>query len=166
MKNVKTVNFPKESKCRDFIEKVDFEDAYQVKLRDSKMQMEDIYFGLFAYMPKWIGKLLWLRNKAVGVFGLDTGKNDEELVKENIKVGKKIGLFTVYDIQPNEIIAGENDKHLNFRVSILKQNTEVIVITLVQYNNTFGKVYMNLIMPFHKLVVKSMLNSAVKNNRI
>lgn len=77
----------------------------------------------------------------------------------SFEVGKKVGLFTLYDIQENEIIAGEKDKHLDFCISFKKEHDVVILSTYVCYHNMLGKIYMNLIKPFHKLLVKKSLKS-------
>jgi hypothetical protein len=38
------------------------------------------------------------------------------------EVGERAGLFKVFDKTSNEIVLGENDKHLSFRVSFLIDN--------------------------------------------
>lgn len=166
-KAVSTVNIPNESICKSFISKIDFQDSYCIKLSNPKISIETIYLNIFNYTPKWIDRLLKIRNKIVSIFGLKTGLEGKKLsFEKDIIVNNKIGLFIIYAVTDTEIIAGEVDKHLNFVVSVLKQENQVIVSTLVKYNNLFGKIYMTLIMPFHKLVVKSMLKNAVKNGRI
>lgn len=164
--SVTTTQLPIQSTCRSYIGKVDFEDAFKVSLKDANMSIEEIYLNIFAYSPKWVGALMILRNKMVGVFGLDTGTEAGGILRENVKVGVKAGVFRIFAITDNELIAGEDDKHLDFRVSVLKQNGEAIISTLVHYNNGFGRIYMSIVMPFHKLVVKAMLQNAVKNGRL
>ncbi len=161
-----SVPVPKESIYKEYISKIDFKDAYRATLTDNTISIETIYLNAFVHSPKWIDNFLILRNKIVGVFGLKINTEKIQLSKEDLKVDSKVGIFRIYAVTNNEIIAGEDDKHLNFRVSVLKQNCEVTISTLVQYNNLFGKVYMTLIMPFHKLIVRSMLKNAVKNKRI
>ena len=69
----------------------------------------------------------------------------------------------------NEVVLGEDDKHLNFRVSLfLKQQTQepskkdLTVSTTVHYNNWFGRLYFLPVRPFHKLIVPVMLKSIMK----
>ncbi len=165
-RKVYTTQLPENSMCRNYIEAIDFKDTYKVKLGDGDISIENIYINVFAHSPKWVNNLLALRNKIVGVFGLDTNKNRTEITKDNLKTGSKTGIFRIYSINENEIIAGEDEKHLNFRVSVLKENGETFFSTLVQYNNWFGRFYFFIVKPFHKLVVKVMLKNAVKNGRI
>ena len=63
---------------------------------------------------------------------------------------------------------GENDKHLNFKVSILLEkleanNKSITISTIVVFNNWFGKLYFFPVKPFHKLIVPIMLKSILKD---
>ncbi|MDO8065265.1 MULTISPECIES: DUF2867 domain-containing protein [unclassified Janthinobacterium] len=64
-----------------------------------------------------------------------------------------------------ELVVGGDDKHLDFRIWISIQpslkGSEVTVSTLVKINNLFGRVYLFIIMPFHKLLTRSLLERAV-----
>ncbi|HNP79162.1 MAG TPA: DUF2867 domain-containing protein, partial [Cyclobacteriaceae bacterium] len=78
------------------------------------------------------------------------------------------GLFRVYDKNDFEVILGEDDKHLDFRVSLLlvpdSKNPgikKLLITTLVRFNNVWGKVYFLPVRPFHKLIVPSMLNNMI-----
>lgn len=166
-KKVSSTNIPKESIYKSFISKIDFQDSYSIKLSNPEISIETIYLNIFNHTPKWIDNLLNFRNKIVSIFGLKTGLGGQKIsFEKDIIVNNKIGIFIIYATTNTEIIAGEVDKHLNFVVSVLKQQNQVFVSTFVKYNNLFGKIYMTLIMPFHKLVVKSMLKNAIKNGRI
>lgn len=79
--------------------------------------------------------------------------------KGDFAVGNTVGLFKIYFINEKEIISGLKDNHLDFCISFYKKDNKVILSTLVKYNNTFGKVYMNIVKPFHKLIVKNMLKN-------
>jgi len=163
MKILKTI-IPEQSEYKNFINQIDYSDTFKMIVENQNISIESIYIDMFSTMPKWINQLMFLRNKIVGVFGLKV----ESLMSKKVttlKVGEKIGMFTTYAISENEVIAGEDDKHLNFRVSILRVDENVIVSTFVKYNNLFGKIYMSLIIPFHKMIVKAMMKNYVKNNQ-
>jgi hypothetical protein len=74
----------------------------------------------------------------------------------------------VFHKTDHEIILGEDDKHLDFRVSLyLDENTEtnqkqLTISTLVKFNNIFGKLYFMPVLPFHKLIVPTMLKGIIK----
>ncbi len=161
---ISKVKIPNNSSVYAYISNVDYSDAYSVKLSDEGMSAEEIYLNIFSYIPSWIMNLMVLRNKIVALFGLKT--DEETSHTKSLKIGEKAGIFMIYSIKKKEIIAGEDDMHLDFRLSVLKENNMVTISTLVHYNNLFGKVYMTIITPFHKLVVKTMMKNALKGERI
>ena len=63
----------------------------------------------------------------------------------------------------------ENDKHLNFRTSIMIENVKdknsirLYLSTIVQYNNFWGRFYFMFVKPFHQLICKTMLKILLKN---
>jgi len=78
-------------------------------------------------------------------------------------------LFRVYSKTENEVILGENDKHLNFRISLLKEDNKVkenqkklTISTTVKFNNWFGKLYFLPVKPFHKIIVAKMLKGILE----
>jgi Protein of unknown function (DUF2867) len=59
-------------------------------------------------------------------------------------------------------VLGFDDKHLDFRIIVdveaLDEITRRVTATaLVQRNNLVGRVYLATVMPFHKLIVPTML---------
>lgn len=156
-------NCPTNSQLPNFLTKIDFEDAFAFQVPENRDPMEEIYIKLFNTAPAWVEYAMRLRNTLVAPFGLKTemDKNKTAFVRE----GEKVGIFKIYKVYEDEVIAGENDKHLDFRVSVHRSSgkpSTITVTTIVQYNNLFGKAYMTLVRPFHKLVVKSVLKSAIQ----
>lgn len=158
---------PADSQLRSFMAHIDFEDAYAFHAPDCTESMEEVYTRIFNTAPRWVEYAMRLRNLLVSPFGLKT--EIDKTQGRSIKEGEKAGIFKIYKIMEYEVIAGENDKHLDFRVSVHRNpenNSTITVTTIVQYNNLFGKIYMTLIMPFHKMVVKSILRSSIKRKTI
>lgn len=166
MPKITNVELPEESISIQFIEKIDYVDAFKVRLSDTNQNVEELYIAIFNHAPKWVSVLMKVRNKIVSIFGLDTGDGSKQTEIKSLTIGDKHGVFKIFDIQPSEIIAGEDDKHLDFRVSILKDDGYLILSTLVHYNSSFGKFYFFIVKPFHKLVVKGMLKNALNQKRI
>lgn len=112
-------------------------------------------------MPKWVAALMRCRNAVVRRLGLKT-----EMTKgftPKYEVGETIGFFKIFSVTADEIVLGADDKHLDFRVSVFNSKAPIYNIkltTLVQYNNSFGKLYMTIVKPFHVLVVKHMVKQA------
>lgn len=123
--------------------------------------------------PAWADKLMVLRDKIVGLFNLKTAKQLMADQKNNnitdYKIGCAAGIFNVYDKSKSEIILGQDDKHLCFRVSILintqKLNInqhQLLITTVVNFNNFFGRLYFMPVKPFHKFIVKQTLINMLK----
>lgn len=154
----------------------DYIDSFQGQFIDKFQNIGTTEIGksFFSSGPKWIDKLFAFRNKLAGLLGLKTsGKiTDRQKMLDNFKCekGEQIGLFKVFDKTDDEIILGEDDKHLNFRVSLFidKQNENkagknLIISTTVKFNNWFGRLYFLPVRPFHKLIVPTMLKEMIKN---
>jgi hypothetical protein len=153
----------------------DYIDLYQRPLVDKNNHIGPTEVGkaFFSSGPKWVGKLFGLRNKIVALFGLKTsGKiTDRQAQLDNFKCepGEQLGLFKVFSKTNNEVVIGEDDKHLNFRVSLLLDQVPndtdkktLTITTAVKFNNWFGRLYFLPVRPFHKLIVPSMLKGIIK----
>lgn len=90
-----------------------------------------------------------IRDVMVQPFGLKTTKD---------KKSEKY-FFSKIKSNESELIMGENDRHLNFRVSVLidRASSHIFITTLVHYNNRMGKIYFLFVKPFHKILVKSVI---------
>ena len=85
-------------------------------------------------------------------------------------VGDKIGPWPIFHIDANEIVAGRNNKHLDFRLSLLKEadgkTASVVVSTICTVHNLFGKIYLFVIVPFHRSGVRLLMRNAVVAKRL
>lgn len=137
--------------------------------KNEKITVEEIGKSFFTSSPKWIGLLMGLRNRIVKMFGLKTGESITEQINNpstiSLEKGKQLGIFRVFDRNEQEIILGENDKHLDFRVSLMvdqtKDQSQLLITTIVSFHNWFGKLYFLPVKPFHKIIVKSMLKRTI-----
>ncbi len=167
---------PKDSVLNCKKQKFDYVDSFEADFIDNGNNVNSLTVAkaFFRSAPSWVEYLFEFRNKLVALFGLKISGNvaDKHKVLDNFKgeVGEQIGLFKVFDKTSNEIILGEDDKHLNFRVSLFieqKQNAignkKLIISTTVQFNNWFGKLYFLPVSPFHKVIVPTMLKGTIKN---
>lgn len=165
--------FPTSSDLRRYLEGFDFTDSYGAVLNRSDLSILQVYLAVFAHHPWWAKLLLLLRTRIVSLFGIGgpTARQMNHLeIKETYGIGEKIALFTLYAQDSDELIAGGNDKHLDFRVSVLRLRengaARVVVTTVVRTHNLFGRVYLAIITPFHKFGVKHLLSTAVVRGRL
>ncbi|MDP1753159.1 MAG: DUF2867 domain-containing protein [Reyranella sp.] len=148
-------------------------DSYEAPLRRGDLAMTTLYLALFAHHPRWAKWLLVLRGWVVAPFGLRTtsaAELDSIEIKPTYAVGEKIARFTLFGQNDTEIVTGGNDKHLDFRVSVRKLAEHgarrVVLSTSVTPHNFFGKAYLFVILPFHRLGVRTILSNAVKAGRV
>ncbi|MDR3047467.1 MAG: DUF2867 domain-containing protein [Bacteroidales bacterium] len=148
---IKLHKIPENSAISKGFGNVHYVDSYRLeKATDDSLQK--IAADIFA-LPKWVYGLLHLRDLIVKPLGLKTGKTIE---KENDKITEDY-FFPVIELLDNEVVMGDNDFHLNFRVSVLIDRSEnlIFVTTVVHYNNFWGRLYFFPVRPFHGIIVKA-----------
>lgn len=151
---------------------IDYEDSYCVTVSDRSQSLTPAMAiqAMMEQMPDWIISLMKIRNSLVSVFGLKTGdvsKGKADLPEAfSVKPGSRIGPFRVISSNSGELIAGDEDKHLDFKVSFLImpnktdfQAKDITFTTVVWYNNFFGRLYFFLVKPFHRLIVRAALRT-------
>jgi hypothetical protein len=163
---INKIAIPENSLIHGILPEVHYADCYSVDFQNERaITVEEVARTFFKSIPGWVLFLLDLRNWVVKWFGLKSENAREVLARlENdpIEPGKPFGIFKVIQKNANEILMGEEDKHLDFRVSIgLKSKTgndyAVSVATIVQFNHFSGRLYFLPVKPFHKLIVRSMM---------
>jgi hypothetical protein len=148
--------------------KTDYADAYTVELplgRDYTLTEVAVLF-LTTSLP-WEQQLMTLRNWLVRPFGLKTGQADGGQAGQKItfEPGTQAGFFRVYQQAAQEILLGEDDYHLDFRLSILliRHNDRqfLTVSTIVKHNNWLGRAYFLPVRLFHRLIVPATMRNLV-----
>ena len=140
-------------------------DAYAVDLpnaRARELDMESLARTLFGSQPGWAQKLMVLRDAIVARFGIKTAA---QLTNGG---GGRVGIFRIYAVTANEIVVGEDDSHLDFRLSMLRSTAggphgSVTLASAVHCHNWLGRAYIFLIRPFHKLIVRYTLSRAARS---
>lgn len=157
----------------DLVQSAYFHDSYRVPLARRHLTMVEIFFALFGHTPRWMKALLITRNAIARCFGLDAPTVAEILkpaARVSYSVGDKIGPWPIFFIGDNEIVAGRNNKHLDFRLSVLRLTEgdagSVAVSTICSVHNLAGKIYLFFIVPFHRTGVRSLLANAVAAKRL
>jgi hypothetical protein len=164
--------FPTASLIEKSFTKFDYTDAYSCTFpSQQERSVDDAVQAFFKTESPVISSLFKLRNAIMKPFGFkasDASDREKALRKFKIEKGNALGLFKVIDRSDNEVIMGEDDRHLNFRISLLLtrdlQNPvsyTLVLSTAVTMNNQFGKLYFIPVKPMHKLIVPSMMKSIV-----
>ncbi len=140
--DVTATRLPVQSALHERVGASDFLDCFAVASDLSPRRAAEI----FTTFPGWVRSLMRLRRVVTAPFGLS---NDGPAARD------KIGIFPVETETGSEIIAGFNDRHLNFRVSILSHDRQIFAATWVHPHNRGGRLYLAAVLPFHKLVVRN-----------
>lgn len=148
----------------------DYQDAYGIHLPVGQpVLVEKLPVLFFESFPFWAKVLLIIRETIAGLVGLKTARRsqvEKEMKEFTGKVGESIALFHVKDRSENEIVTGENDKHLDFLLSFFVNKkddfTEIILTTTVKFNGWMGKVYFLPVKPVHKILLPVMLKRMAK----
>jgi hypothetical protein len=159
MNHVNTATVPPLSRLHSIIEPGDFVDCYSVQSDLSVREAAEIV----TRFPLWAKVLVNIRNVLVAPFGLTS-----EVTHTGRNTPDKIGMFPVEyeDELELELIAGFNDKHLNFRISVACRQGRIYLSTWVHTHNIGGKVYLNTILPFHTLIVRNALKRVKLNKKV
>lgn len=120
----------------------DFLDCYAVNATTPPRKAAEIITSF----PGWAQALVRLRNIVTAPFGL-SGTGPE--------AADKLGPFPVETETETELIAGFNDRHLDFRVSVFAKDGRVLLATWVHPHNVGGRLYLRAILPFHILIARN-----------
>lgn len=167
-------DFPRASVLdRDWVEQSCFRDAYRTPLGDRAAEVTDVFQAVFGHHPAWAKGLLIIRNGLVRRLGLEAPTVSEILrpnAQDAYAVGDTIGVWPIFALTPTELVAGRNNSHLDFRVSVLKElqggATTVVISTVCDVHNAFGRAYILAIAPFHKWGVQHLMRQAVRAGRL
>lgn len=148
-------------------------DAFEIEVPLTDHSIYEQYCAIFNHYSWWMKLLLMTRTAAVSVLGI-SGPSLKELIPEKAKatykVGEKICRWEIYAQNTDELVVGSTDKHLDFKVSVLRyerNNTRYLcVTTLVFTHNRFGRAYLSAILPIHKLGVPLIMKNAVLAKRL
>lgn len=131
----------------------DFADAFTMTAPGGNLDAREVAALCFSKLPDWAGWLLRLRNAVMRPFGIKT----DEIVQS----------LPVLHEDASEVVVGLNDDHLDFRtqfrVDTIRLGPEgpdlglITLTTIVRTHNRLGRIYLALVMPVHKLVVRSLL---------
>jgi hypothetical protein len=145
---------------QDILPLADWADCYQADFYEGGLSALNAAYRLLENPPAWIDFLMRLRNCIVSLANLRPVE---------VAVGDGVGGFPVVTSRDSQVVLGFDDSHLNFRIVVEVGATTlgqtVSVTTLVQRKTLFGRLYLFVIMPFHKRIVIASLSGFCRNPR-
>ena len=158
---------------RRLVDAAFFRDSYRTPLTQAQASVIEIFFSVFGHHPLWMKGILIARNRIASWCGLDAPTASEIMkpeMKLGYKVGDKVGPWPIFFLSESELVAGRDNKHLDFRLSVLKElNDEAmsaVISTVCNTHNRFGRVYLIFIIPFHKWGVRRLISRAQMAGRL
>ena len=157
----------------DFVRFAYFRDAYRTRLTSTSASPVEIFQSVFAHRPTWLKIVLMARNSLALLIGLDAPTVSEIMkpeMKSHYAVGEKIGPWPIFVLTDTELVAGRDNKHLDFRLSVSRETdgetASTVISTVCRVHNAFGKVCLFFIIPFHKWGVRRLIMSAALAGRL
>ncbi|HEV7318435.1 MAG TPA: DUF2867 domain-containing protein [Ensifer sp.] len=141
----------------------DWADRFELALDGKGMTAAEAAERSLGRSPRWVRNLLRIRNGAVSIIGLKTAAPGPG------RLGL-VGAFPVLEKSDDEVVLGLDDKHLDFRIVVDVRagsavNQIVGVTTLIRRHNALGRVYLAAVMPFHKMIVPTLLEGVGRSGR-
>lgn len=127
----------------------DFADAFSVVVPHTGLDARPLAASAFDNPPDWAAALMRLRNAIMGRLGYKAPDM------------RRSG-FPVLSSSAEEVVMGLDDGHLDFRAlvrvsAVTGSSSRITLTTAVATHNWRGRLYLAAIMPFHKLIVRNML---------
>ena len=164
-RGVREVPPPAESGVASWFD-ADLADAFAVPVdaADGAKGIDNLARSALGDPAPWVRLLLGLRDALVAGFRVKTSQEVRRAaIADN---AERIDFFRIRARSDREVILGEDDRHLDFRLSLLLRarpdgsGDELVATTVVRCHNALGRVYLGLIARFHRLVVISNLSRA------
>jgi len=144
-----------------------YADAFVVRLAVRRpVSASEATRALLTAAPAWVDALMRLRDRAVRPLGLKTagiGLGTRSL-PASLRLGARAGIFLVRSVAANEVLLGEEDRHLDFLLSVRVKGDvppqRLVVTTVVRFNGWLGRLYFFFVRPCHSVIVPALLRRA------
>jgi len=143
----------------------DLLDAFAVHLpAGANDDLEVLARAGFERQAWWIRALTRVRDAMMATVGV---KSSRAIGAAAAARGPVIGFFPLLSKSAGELVVGEDDRHLDFRVAFLLRTgaaggRELVVVTVVHCHNRLGRTYLAVIAPFHRAIARANLEQAAR----
>jgi hypothetical protein len=159
------VQAPSDSTLAPLYVGADLLDAYAIRLpAGTNDDLEMLARAGFERQAWWIRALTWVRDMVMTKVDV---KSSRAVGIAAAARGPVIGFFPLLSKNEGELVMGEDDRHLDFRLAILLRageadTRELVFVTVVHCHNWLGRTYLAVIAPFHRLIAAASLEQAIK----
>ena len=152
-------------------------DYFEAKSVASSLTLPEVLANIFNYRPRWVQFLFVLRRMPASILQLKQvrWKQSPALKPEDISFqrGASETKFIVTHGDRNRywVSRAPADRHLEAKIAVILSSAEgekktYKLITWVKYLHWTGKLYFNLIRPFHHMIVFFFLRTIKKKSNI
>lgn len=160
---------PKNSRVASLLADSYFHDAWAIAPAVPELDALGQFLRIAVKTPRWIDTLMKVRNRVVGSLGLKNlgglAQIEPNKKSSDYLEGERVGIFTLISKTDEEVLLGDDDKHLKVVVSVHKGKgvagapTLVTVTTVVHVKNWLGRLYMVPVAPAHRVIARAMVKS-------
>lgn len=163
MSRIEMVEIPNQSQLSHHSPEASFSDSFGFVVADELRSPQQVYLDIFGHLPAWIERLMRLRNQIVGVLGFESSPEITPLTLQKLMTNELGGIHQLAYSSEQEIVCTSRDKHIQVSLSVLKLNSGKFVLsTQVDTFTLCGAVYLQAIIPFHKLIAASSIRSMLR----
>jgi hypothetical protein len=160
------VPIPSDSVLAPLYAGADLLDAYAIHLPAGASDDPEVLARVaFERQAPWIRALTCVRDTVMATVGV---KSSHEIGAAAAARGQQvIGYFPVLSRSAGEMVVGGDDRHLDFRVAVLVRadaqgGQELVVATVVHCHNQLGRLYLAVIAPFHRAILRANLERTAR----
>ncbi len=117
---------------------------------------------MIAQSPPIMRRAFWLRDVISARFGVKKIGGFTVGQQSTVAVGDYLDFFLVEAAEPHALVLTERDRHLDVMTCISVEDRRLTITSSVVVYNAFGRAYMLVVGPVHKVIVHSLLSRLVK----
>lgn len=152
MAHVADIEFPLPHSA---LPEADWADCYSIVVEKPFPTAKEAAEAIIARFPAWTNPALALRQVLVTPFGL---KGPDDVSSK----AQKVGIFPIISENENQLVAGFNDTHLDFRIVVnldMQDHQQAVSLaTVIKRHNMLGRSYLLAVLPFHKAIIRTALS--------
>lgn len=161
--NVDRIALPAETSLSSWFARAQLADAYAIRLpAAASSDPAALASAALGSMPPGGSAIMFVRDMLVRPFGIRTTSAIAQAGRAMRR--DTIGFFPVLACLPGEIILGEDDRHLDFRISFMVRerggHRELVWTSVVRTHGLLGNAYLSAVRPFHPFAIKLCLATA------
>ena len=153
---------PADSTLRAAADDAYFVHCAAIGLSRAPVSALQVYQDIAHLVPAWFEGMMTARNCVMRWLGMkDLGRIRAAGRARDARVGEKVGIFTVLSHAQDEIVLGDQDRHLRVSLSLQVRRqhdaAHLYCATVVEHPNWLGRLYMLPVDPIHRLIVPHLL---------